>query len=59
MNIEKLKENLDSAEVVEELVILSRKVFNKSSDEVKDIIEMFITKSYLMGKKNMVKTFDE
>jgi hypothetical protein len=59
MNLEKLKEKLDSAEVVEELIILSGKVFNKSSDDVKNVIEMFITKSYLMGKKNMVKTFDE
>ena len=58
MDLEKLKENVDSSDVVEELIILSRKVFGKSSDEVKNVIEMFITKSYLMGKKNMVKTFD-
>jgi hypothetical protein len=59
MNFEKLKENVDSAEVVEELIILSRNVFNKCSDDVKNVVEMFITKSYLMGKQNMVKTFDE
>ena len=59
MNLEKLKENVDSTEKVEELIILSRKVFGKSSDNVKKVIEMFITKSYLMGKKNMVKTFDD
>ena len=55
MNLDKLKETVDSSDVVEELIILSRKVFSKSSDDVKNVIEMFITKSYLMGKKNMVK----
>jgi hypothetical protein len=58
MNLEKLNEKIDSTEVVEELIILSGKVFEKSSDDVKKVIETFITKSYLMGKKNMVKTFD-
>jgi plasmid maintenance system killer protein len=59
MNFEKLNEKIDAAEVVEELIILSNKVFEKSSDNVKKVIEMFITKSYLLGKKNMVKTFDD
>jgi hypothetical protein len=59
MNLEKLKETLGSTEKVEELIMVSRKVFGKSSDDVKNVIEMFITRSYLMGKKNMVKTFDE
>jgi len=59
MNLEKFKEKVDSTEVVEELIILSQKVFGKCNDDVKKVIEMFITKSYLMGKKNMVKTFDE
>jgi len=55
MNIEKLKETINSAEIVEELVVLSNKIFNKSSDDAKKVIEMFITTSYLMGKKNMIK----
>jgi len=55
MNLEKLKENLDSTEVVEELIVLSKKVFGKCNDDVKNVVEMFITKSYLMGKKNQVK----
>jgi hypothetical protein len=59
MNLEKLKESIDSSGVVEELIILSKKVFGKSSDDIKDVIEMFITKSYLMGKKNMTKIFDD
>jgi len=59
MNIDTLKEKLDSAEVVEELIILSQKVFGKNSDEVKKVVEMFITKSYVMGKHNQVKTFDD
>jgi ribosomal protein S25 len=59
MNWEKLKENIDSTEIVEELVALSQKVFDKSTDDVKKVVEMFITRSYLMGKRNMVKTFDE
>ena len=59
MNLEKYREKIDSTQIVEELIVLSKKLFGKSSDDVKDIIEMFITKSYLMGKKNMVKTFDE
>jgi hypothetical protein len=58
MDFEKLTETVDSTEVVEELIILSQKVFSKSSDDVKKVIEKFITKSYLMGKKNMVKTVD-
>jgi len=59
MNLDKLKEKINSTDVVEELIILSQKVFDKSSDDVKKVIEMMITKSYLMGKKNMVKTFDD
>jgi hypothetical protein len=59
MNWEKLKETVNSTEVVEELIMLSSKVFSKSSDDVKKVVEMFITKSYLMGKKNMIKTIDE
>jgi hypothetical protein len=59
MNWEKLKEKIDSTDVVEGLIDLSKKVFDKSSDDVKKVIEAFITKSYLMGKKNMVKTFDD
>jgi hypothetical protein len=59
MDLEKLKERIDSTKVVEELIILSKKVFDKNSDEVKQVIETFITKSYLMGKKNMVKTIDD
>jgi hypothetical protein len=59
MNLEKLKEKVDSIGVVEELITLSQKVFGKSNDDVKNVVEMFITKSYLMGKKNQVKTFDE
>ena len=59
MDFEKLKENINSTEVVEELIILSTKVFGKSSDDVKKVVEMFISRSYLMGKKNTVKTFDD
>jgi len=58
MNWEKFKENVDSLEVVEELLGFSKKVFEKSNDDVKKVVEMFITKSYLMGKKNQVKTFE-
>ena len=59
MNLEKLQEKIESSEVVEELIIFSNKVFEKSSDDVKKVIELFITKSYLMGKQNAVKTFDD
>jgi hypothetical protein len=59
MNLEKINEKIDSADVVEELLILSGKVFGKSGDDAKKIIEMFITKAYLMGKKNMIQSFDE
>ncbi|MDR0463991.1 MAG: hypothetical protein LBG94_02610 [Treponema sp.] len=59
MNLDKLKEKVDAAEVVEELIILSGKVFGKSNDDVKKIIEMFISKSYLMGKKNLVKVIED
>jgi hypothetical protein len=59
MDLEKLKEKVDSTSLVEELIDLSNKVFSKSSDDVKKVIGMFITRSYLMGKRNMVKTFDE
>jgi hypothetical protein len=59
MNFEKLNDKIDSTGVVEELIILSRKVFEKSGDDAKKVVEMFITKSYLMGKKNMAKPFDE
>ena len=59
MNLEKIKDAVDSTVVVEDLIALSQKVFGKNSDDVKKVIEMFITKSYFMGKKNMVKTFDD
>ena len=59
MNFEKLKENVDAAQVVEELIAISKKVFGKCDDDVKKVVEIFITESYLMGKKNQVKTFEE
>jgi len=59
MDLGKLKEKVDSTDVVEELIGLSQKVFGSCNDDVKNVVEMFITKSYLMGKKNQVKTFDE
>jgi len=59
MNLDKIKERIDSTGVVEELIVLSNKVFEKNSDEVKKVIETFITKSYIMGKKNMAKPFEE
>ena len=59
MDLGKLKEKVNSTDVVEELIGLSNKVFGKSSDEVKNVVEIFITKAYLMGKKNQVKTFEE
>jgi len=59
MNIDKLKENLDSADVIEELLMLSSKVFGKNSDEVKKVVEMFISRSYLLGKRNMMKVIDD
>jgi len=58
MDLEKLKERIDSTKVVEELIILSGKVFEKNSDDIKQVIEAFITKSYLMGKKNMAQPVD-
>ena len=59
MNLEKLKEKFDSTKVVEELIVLSKNVFGKCDDDVKNVVEMFITKAYVMGKKNQVKTFDD
>ena len=59
MNLEKLTEKLDSAKVVEELIDLSKKVFGKSDDVVNNVVQMFITKAYLMGKRNQVKPIDE
>jgi len=58
MNLDKLKENIDSTKVVEELIILSGKVFDKNSDDAKQVIEMFISKAYLMGKKNKAQPVD-
>jgi hypothetical protein len=58
MDLDKFKERIDSAEIVEELITLSDKIFDKNTDEVKKVIEMFITRSYLMGKKNMIKAVD-
>ena len=55
MNLEKLKETVESAEVVEELLVLSQKVFGKCSDDVKSVVEKLIAKSYLMGKQNHAK----
>jgi hypothetical protein len=59
MNLEKLKEHVDSTRVVEELIALSKTVFGKCNDDVQNVVEMFITKSYLMGKKNQVQPIDE
>jgi succinate-acetate transporter protein len=56
MNWEKLKEAVDSAEVVEEVIALSRTIFSRSSDEVKKVVEMLIKKSSLIGKNNMEHT---
>jgi len=59
MNLEKLKERIDTTDIVEELIFLSGKVLGKSSDEAKKVIEMFITKSYLLGKRSMLKIVDD
>jgi len=59
MNIDKLNENLDSMDVIEELLILSNKVFGKNSEEVQKVVEMFISKSYLLGKRNMMKIVED
>ncbi len=59
MDFDKLKETMDSIEIVEELIVLSGKIFNKSGDDSKKVIEMLITKSYLMGKKNMIKAVSD
>jgi len=59
MDLDKLKETVDSVKVIEELITLSKKVFGKCSDDVQSVVEIFITKSYLMGKKNQAKPFDE
>ena len=59
MDFDKLKEKIDSTDIVEELVVLANKVFDKSSDDAKKVIEMFIAKSYLMGKKNMIKAVSD
>jgi 1,4-dihydroxy-2-naphthoate octaprenyltransferase len=58
MDFEKLETKIEAAEVVEGLVLLANNIFDKNSDDVKKTIEMLITSSYLMGKKNAVKTFD-
>jgi len=58
MDLEKYKEKIYSSEVIEELIDLSSKVFEKSSDDAKKVIEMFVTQAYLMGKRNAVKSFD-
>jgi len=58
MDLNKYKEKIDSSEVIEELIDLSKKFFDKSSDDAKNIVEMFITQAYLMGKRNMVKAVD-
>ncbi|MCL2267303.1 MAG: hypothetical protein FWC17_06005 [Treponema sp.] len=59
MNLDKLQERIESAGVVEELLMLSEKVFGKNSDDVKKVVKIFITKSYLMGKKNLVHVVEE
>lgn len=58
MELEKYKEKIDSSEVIEELIDLSNKIFAKSSDDAKNVVEMFITQAYLMGKRNTVKTVE-
>ena len=58
MDIVKLKEMIESTEVVEELMMLGEKVFKKNEDAV-CAITYFIERAYMMGKQNKVKTFDE
>ena len=59
MELEKYKEKIDSSEVVEELIDLSKKIFANSSDDAKGVVEMFIIQANLMGKRNMVRSFDD
>ena len=58
MNIEKLKEIINSTEVVEELMMLGEKVFKKNDDAV-CAVTYFIERAYIMGKQNKVKTIDD
>ena len=55
MNIDKLKEMINSTDVVEDLMMLGEKVFKKNDDAV-CAVTYFIERAYMMGKKNKVKT---
>lgn len=57
MNMEKIKETINSTEVVEELMILGEKVFTKNNDAI-CAVTYFIERAYLMGKHNTAKTID-
>ena len=57
MSIEKLKETIDSARVVEELMMLGEKIFKKNDDAV-CAVTYFIERAYLIGKQNKVKKID-
>ena len=58
MNMENIKEIVDSTEVVEELMMLGEKAFNKNDDAV-CAITYFIERAYKMGKHNKAKTIDD
>jgi len=54
MNMEKLKNNIETIENVKKLMILGEKVFKKS-DEAVCAITYLIERAYLLGKQNKVK----
>ena len=57
MDMDKLKETIDSTRVVEELMMLGEKVFRKNEDAV-CAVTYFIERAYKMGKHNKVIEVD-
>ena len=56
--MDNLKETIDSARVVEELMMLGEKVFKKNDDAV-CAVTYFVERAYMMGKQNKSKNTED
>ena len=54
MNVEKLKNSIDTIESVEKLMKIGEKIFNKN-DEAVCAVTYLIERAYILGKQNKEK----
>jgi len=58
MDLSKYEKLIDDAKVIEELDLLVDKVFKTKNEDIVKVIRIFLTRAYMMGKKNLTKVVE-